>query len=190
VSWIRSVAPEQASGALAETYAGVRAASSRGAVSSFWQALGLDPAGAAALHALYRTLMLDPAPLARAQAEMIAVAVSATNGCGYCVAHHVPRLAAALGDAELARAVARDYREADLAARDRVLLDHAVAVTCEPAERTAADLERLREYGFDDAAILRATEIAALYALANRLASALGVALEPGVEPWAFDPAK
>lgn len=188
MSWIRSVAPEQASGALAETFAAARAASSRGTVSNLWQALGLDPAGAGAVHALYRALMADPAPLTRAQVEMIAVVVSATNGCGYCVAHHLPRLAAALGDAGLARAVARDYREADLAARDRVLLDHAVAVTCEPAERTAADLERLREYGFDDAAILRATEVAALYALANRLASALGVTLEPGVEPWAVDP--
>jgi uncharacterized peroxidase-related enzyme len=130
--------------------------------------------------------MADPSPLTRAQAEMIAVVVSATNGCGYCVAHHGPRLAAALGDEALARAVAMDYREADLPARDRVLLDHAVAVTCEPAERTSEDVERVREYGFDDAAILKATEIAAYYALTNRLASALGVALEPGVEPWPF----
>ena len=31
--------------------------------------------------------------------------------------------------------MAQDYREADLPARDRVLLDYAVALTCEPAER-------------------------------------------------------
>ena len=34
-----------------------------------------------------------------------------------------------------------------------VLLDYAVALTCEPEERTAADIERLREYGFGDAEI-------------------------------------
>src|SRR5204863_5476950 len=107
--------------------------------------------------------MDDPAPLTRVQAEMIAVVVSATNGCGYCVAHHGPRLAAALGDETLARAVSLDYREANLPARDRVLLDHAVALTCEPAERTHQDLERLREYAFDDRALLRATEIAAFF---------------------------
>jgi len=84
--------------------------------------------------------------------------VSATNGCGYCVAHHGPRLVAALGDESLARAVARDYREANLPARDRVLLDAAVALTCEPSERTKADVERVREYGFDDAAILKASQ--------------------------------
>ena len=112
--------------------------------------------------------------------------VSATNGCGYCVAHHGPKLAAALGDPALARAVARDYREANLPARDRVLLDCAVAMTCEPSERKLEDIERLREYGFDDAAIVKATEIAAYYNLTNRIASALGVSLEPGLEPWEF----
>jgi uncharacterized peroxidase-related enzyme len=134
----------------------------------------------------YRALMDDPAPLSAAQAELIAVVVSATNGCGYCVAHHGLRLARALGDEALARAVARDYREANLTARDRILLDAAVALTCEPSERKLEDIERQREYGFDDRAILRATEIAAFYNLVNRLVSALGVELEPGLEPWEF----
>ena len=61
-------------------------ASSRGAVSALWQSCGHDPRGLDALHALYRTLMDDPAPLTRAQAELIAVVVSATNGCGYTLA--------------------------------------------------------------------------------------------------------
>ncbi|HEY2955167.1 MAG TPA: peroxidase-related enzyme [Candidatus Eisenbacteria bacterium] len=184
--WTRPVAPAEARGDLAAIYDRIRAASSRGAVAELWQCCGHDPGGLDALHALYRTLMGDPAPLTRAQAELIAVVVSATNGCGYCVAHHGVKLAAALGSEPLARAVARDYREANLAARDRVLLDCAVALTCEPSERKLEDVERLREYGFDDAAIVKATEIAAYYNLTNRIACALGVTLEPGVEPWEF----
>src|SRR2546427_75963 len=61
-----------------------------------------------------------------------------------------------------------------------------VALTCEPSERKLEDIERLREYGFDDAAIVKATEIAAYYNLTNRIACALGVPLEPGLEPWEF----
>jgi uncharacterized peroxidase-related enzyme len=184
--WTKPVPPQEARGDLAALYERIRAASSRGAVSELWQVCGHDPRGLGAIHALYRTLMDDPAPLTRAQAELIAVVVSATNGCGYCVAHHGPKLAAALGDAALARAVAHDYREANLPARDRVLLDCAVALTCEPSERKLEDIERLREYGFDDAAIVKATEIAAYYNLTNRIACALGVTLEPGLEPWEF----
>ena len=186
MSWIETVPPEMAAGPLAEAYERARASSSMGKVANLWQAQSLDPAGLAAVHGLYRALMADPAPLSAAQAEMIAVVVSATNGCGYCVSHHGPRLAAALGDESLARAVAADYRQANLPARDRVLCDHAVALTCEPSERTIADLERMREYGFGDAVIVKATEVAAYYNLTNRLASVLGVDLEPGREAWKF----
>lgn len=185
-SWTVPVTPDAARGELKALYERIRAASSRGAVSILWQACGYDPRGLEATHSLYRALMGDPAPLTRVQAELIAVVVSATNGCGYCVAHHGPKLAAALGDPALAHAVARDYREANLSARDRVLLDCAVALTCEPSERKLEDIERLREYGFDDAAIVKATAIAAYYNLTNRVACALGVALEPGLEPWEF----
>jgi uncharacterized peroxidase-related enzyme len=186
VSWIETVAPETAPEPLRNLMARIGERQGAGQVGMLWRACSLDPAGLAGLFELVRALMDRPEPLSRAQAELIAVTVSATNGCGYCVAHHGPKLAAALGDEALAHAVARDWREADLPARDRVLADHAVALTCEPAERTAGDVERLREYGFDDAAILRATEIAALFNLINRIANGLGVALEEGIEPWSY----
>jgi uncharacterized peroxidase-related enzyme len=186
VSWTSFASPAAVPPAASATLERIRAASSRGAVSDIWLALATDAAGLDAAHALYRALMADPAPLTQAQAELIAVVVSATNGCGYCVSHHGPKLAAALGDERLARAVAMDYREADLAARDRVLLDAAVAMTCEPSERKLEDVERLREYGFDDAAIVKGTAIAAYYNFSNRIASALGLELETGIEAWAF----
>ena len=185
MTWIKSVPPAQAAPALASAYEKAASFSKHGRVSNLWQALGGDASGLETLHAHYRSLMGNPAPLTAAQVEMIALVVSATNGCGYCVAHHGPRLAALAGE-PLARAVALDYREANLAARDRVLLDAAVALTCEPGERTNADVERLREYGFDDGSILKLTEIAALYNLVNRVASALGVALEDGMARWEY----
>ncbi len=184
MSWTRSIPPGAASGALETLYRAIASRSSRGRVAHLWQSLALDPRGLEAGFAHARALLDDPAPLTHAQAEMIAVVVSATNGCAYCVAHHGPRLARALGDEALARAVALDYREANLTARDRVLMDAAVALTCEPDERKREDVERLREYGFDDAAIVRALSIAAYFAYANRMVLALGVALEPDVEAW------
>lgn len=186
MSWTRAIEPQSADPALRALYERITAASSSGRVAGLWRSAALDPKGLEALHALYRALMSEPAPLSRAQAEAIAVVVSATNGCGYCVTHHGPKLAAALGDEALARAVARDYRSANLPARDRVLLDYAVSLTCEPEERTVADIERLREYGFDDTSILKAAEIAAYYNLTNRLVLGLGVALEAGDLPWEF----
>lgn len=185
MSWSGRIAPQDASPELRPCYDRIRERSASQRVANLWQAWGAHPAGLEATFTAYRTLMDDPSPLSPAQAESIALVVSANNGCGYCVAHHGPRLARLVGE-PLARAVARDYREANLTARDRVLLDSAVALNCEPAERTSADLERLREYGFDDAGILRAVEISAFYAYVNRVALALGVELEDGLTPWEF----
>lgn len=185
MSWTRSPAPEAVPAELRGVYERIAARSSSGGVSNLWRALALHPAGLEAAYAHYRALADDPAPLTPAQVEMIVVVVSATNGCGYCVAHHGPKFAEHAGE-DLARAVARDYREANLAARDRVLLDMAVALTCEPAERGVADLERVREYGFGDEAIVRTVELAAWYSFVNRVVLALGVELEPGREAWEF----
>lgn len=180
MSWIRtaeSIAiPSTSDGATSPTKG----------MTALFQAIGLHAPGAKAVMDHGRELVDDPSPLSAAQIELIAVVVSATNGCGYCVAHYGPRLAQALGDEGLARAVAHDYREANLTARDRVLLDYAVALTCEPSERKEEDVERIREYGFDDGAILRATHLAAYFGLVNRLASGLGVTLESSVPAWEF----
>ncbi len=184
MSWTRAVPPAEAEGALKDLYGVITRRANNAGVANFWQSLAADPPALETGFAMVRALLDTPAPLTAAQAEMIAVVVSATNGCTYCVAHHGPRLAKALGDEALARAVALDYREANLAARDRVLLDYAVALTCEPDERKAEDVERLREYGFGDAAIVRATALAACFGFVNHVALALGVALEPGIERW------
>jgi uncharacterized peroxidase-related enzyme len=186
VSWTRIDPPDTATEPLKGVYARIKSHASHGRISQVWQSIALDPRGLDALFTARAALLDEPAPLSTAQAELIAVVVSATNGCAYCVAHHGPHLARALDDERLARAVAMDYREANLAARDRVLLDYAVALTCEPAERNREDIERVREYGFDDAGVVKATEIAAWYNLVNRVVCALGVGLEPGVEPWEF----
>ena len=185
MSWIARIAPDAAPPELKPIYERIKAQASSQRVSLLWQAWGGHPAGLEAAFASYRALMDDPAPLTRAQAESIALVVSATNGCGYCVTHHGYKLARLVGE-DHAHAVAMDYREAQLPARDRVLLDTAVAITCEPGERTAGDLDRLREYGFDDAAILRLVEIAGYYGWINRVVLALGIGLEPGLKLWSF----
>lgn len=186
ISWIRTIAPDAADAATAAAYAQLRERSGSDKVNHLWRALGLDPGAIVPLFDWRRALLDQPAPLTPAQAFAIAVVVSATNGCVYSVTHQGRALAKALGDEATARALALDYREADLPARDRVLLDYAVALTCEPSERTAADVERLREYGFDDAAILKATAITALVNASTRLINGLGVALEDGVVAWEY----
>ena len=62
--------------------------------------------------------------------------------------------------------------------QDRALADFAVALTRTPAASGRERVSALREAGFDDEAILRATEIVGYFNFVNRLAEGLGVELE------------
>jgi alkylhydroperoxidase family enzyme len=63
-------------------------------------------------------------------------------------------------------------------AGDRALLAYADKLTRTPSAIDAADIDRLRSFGFDDAAIHDACAIVAYYAFVNRIADGLGVELE------------
>lgn len=58
------------------------------------------------------------------------------------------------------------------------MLEYAVELTRAPHAVTEADVERLKEAGFDDAAVLDICQVASYYNYVNRLADGLGVELE------------
>jgi uncharacterized peroxidase-related enzyme len=69
----------------------------------------------------------------------------------------------------------RDYRQAALPEKELVMLDYVVKLTRSPAQVSADDVERLRQVGFDDRAILQINLIASWFNYINRVADGLGV---------------
>lgn len=79
--WIRTIAPEEASGRLRAFYeAAVRRA---GRVFAIVRAMSPNVAVAEASMALYVSAMKGASPLSRRQREMLAVVVSRANDCHY-----------------------------------------------------------------------------------------------------------
>jgi uncharacterized peroxidase-related enzyme len=76
---------------------------------------------------------------------------------------------------ELARQLIFDFRKAKLAPADRALCEFAVKLTLTPGAMREADLDVVREHGFDDAAITVATQVIAYFNYINRVADALEV---------------
>ena len=58
------------------------------------------------------------------------------------------------------------------------MLDYAVKLTLTPWEVFDGDVERLREVGFDHAAILDICQVVSYFNYVNRMADGLGVELE------------
>ncbi len=75
--------------------------------------------------------------------------------------------------------VKRDYRRAKLPRKTRAILDYAVKLTRTPGAMKKADVDELREAGWDDQAIHDAAQVTAAFNYYNRLADGLGIDLEP-----------
>jgi uncharacterized peroxidase-related enzyme len=78
-------------------------------------------------------------------------------------------------DDELAAALRRDYTQANLSEQDRAMLDYAAKITRHAWKVTPDDLDRLRQVGFDDRAILQINLIASWFNYINCVADGLGV---------------
>ncbi|MCA2000113.1 MAG: peroxidase-related enzyme [Hyphomicrobiales bacterium] len=129
--------------------------------------------------AFYNELMLAPSGLTKLEREMIAVVVSAENRCWYCLVAHGAAVRQLSGRPELGEALAFNYRAADLAPRERAMLDFALKVARASAEIEEPDRARLREAGFSEAEIWDIAAVAAFFAMSNRMASAVGMQPNP-----------
>jgi len=97
--------------------------------------------------------------------------------------HHGAGLRRLTKNDELVRQLKKDFRQAELADADRVMLEYSENLALRPGDCSETDVERLREAGFGDAEILDIVQVVGYYAFVNRLANGLGVELEDYWDP-------
>ena len=72
----------------------------------------------------------------------------------------------------------KNYKNADISITDKAMLDYVVKLTKNPEDISSADVELLKNNGFDDLAVHDICAITAYFAFVNRIADGLGVELE------------
>ncbi len=175
--WIDIVPESEAQGKLKEVYQKVRDPKT-GQVPTVIKILSFNPDLWERYAAFFRELMFGPSRLSRAQREMIATVVSATNHCQYCTTHHGTYLRKVTKDDELVKALQQDYRRANLSDSDKAMLRYAEKLTREPDSVRKAHIEELKTHGFDDRDIWDINQIASLFNYINRVTLGLGAELE------------
>ena len=101
-----------------------------------------------AFFAYYDALMLRQGGLSKAEKEMIVVATSAANQCPYCVVAHGALLRLFAKDPLLGDQVAVNHRQADIAPRQRAMLEAALKLATAPQTFGEEDVQRLLAAGF------------------------------------------
>ncbi|MEM9921114.1 MAG: peroxidase-related enzyme [Bacteroidota bacterium] len=177
MSFIKVIQHEDAEGRLREIYDDL--VEKRGKLAEVHKIQSLNPETIVAHMDLYMKVMFGKSPLRRYQREMMAVVVSQSNQCPYCIRHHAEALLHFWKDEQKVEQLGRDYNQLELSERDRLLCDLAKHLTIQPAfEGQEALLEKIRQTGLPDQGLLDATLVIAYFNFVNRIVLGLGVQIE------------
>ena len=155
-----------------------------GFIPNVFMALAHRPDELRAFMAYHDALILHPSGLSKAEKEMIIVATSAKNDCLYCVVAHGAILRIYAKDSKISEQIVTDHTKADITDKQKAMLDFAIKTATNAAQICEADLQLLRDNGFDDEDIWDIGAITALFALSNRMASM--AAMRPNDEFYAM----
>jgi uncharacterized peroxidase-related enzyme len=146
-----------------------------GFVPNVFRVYAFRPDRLSAWFAHFRLLHEPTENLSAADREMIAVVVSASNGCLYCLVAHGAALRTELGGragAVSGERISYDWRRAGLDDRRAAICAYAEKLTLRPREVTRDDLQTLLDTGLTLQEAWDVAEVAAMYNLINRMAMA------------------
>ena len=173
MSWIPLVTDEQASPDVKKTYDYI--AKRWSFVPNYFRALGHDRQLLEDQTNLYTNAMFDERGLPRLIKEQLAIVVSGLNVSTYCLPAHLEILGRLGMDKALGRKLSLDYSTAPVEPRVMKLFQFAAKLTLHPGDMEKADVEALREAGWNDAEIFDTVLVTSLYACANRFSAGLGL---------------
>lgn len=174
MSRIKVIQHEEASGRLKEIYDDL--VQKRGKLADVHTIQSLRPESIVAHMDLYLEIMFTKSELSRAEREMMAVVVSAANGCDYCQLHHSRALNNYWKNDERIARLRIDFEKVDLNQRELVLCSFANLLTVVPeVYKDEKYLDPLKKIGLSDSAILDASLVVSYFNFVNRIVLSLGL---------------
>lgn len=172
MSFVALVSDEQASPALKKVYEQIRR--EFGFLPNYFQALGRAPRVMESHLALAEAITNDGA-LSRTLKEQIGLVVSGLNSSSYCIAAHMEILRRLGVEKRLGRKLATDYANAPVGDKEKALFRFADKLTRKSSDITPADVEAVRQAGWDEQALVEAVFTVAWFNFINRISFGLGL---------------
>jgi uncharacterized peroxidase-related enzyme len=181
MTWINTIAYSESEGRLRQLYDRVKGPDNK--IDNIMMAHSLRPHSMDGHMALYKNVLHHSSnKVPKWFLETLGILVSLINRCAYCVEHHFAGLRRLLNDDARAYAVRRALEEQAFDgvfdAKEQSALKYAAKLTLDAHTVGRADVEAMREAGFDDGQILEINQVVAYFAFANRTVLGLGVNID------------
>jgi uncharacterized peroxidase-related enzyme len=178
MTFIHTIPPEEATGAVAELYAAE--VQSGGKVDNGIQAFSLRPAVHVAWQHLRDSIQAN---MDARRYELVTLAAAASLRCSYCALAHGAILASEYFSPEQVEVITHDYRNAGLEPAEVAMMAYAEKIARNAYKVTPEDVDGLRAHGFSDAEILDIALTAAARSFLSKVLDAVGA--EP--DDWFMD---
>jgi len=178
MTWIKTVPYEDATGSLKTLYDRVKGPDNN--VDNIMLAHSLRPHTMEGHMALYKYVLHHPRnTIGKWFLEAIGVYTSMLNECHYCVEHHFQGMRRLVSDDNKSNAI-RSALEAKSPAdvfdpKQTAALLYAQKLTLNIGAMAAADIQAMRDAGWDDGETLEINQVTAYFNYANRTVLGLGI---------------
>jgi uncharacterized peroxidase-related enzyme len=181
MTWINTVSYDDATGSLKKLYDRVKGPDNN--VDNIMLAHSLRPHTMEGHMALYKHVLHNSRnALDKSYLETVGVYVSILNNCAYCVEHHFAGLSRLLKNDERAGVIRSSLEKQDphgaFDGKGLAGLLYVEKLTTNPSALSQADVQALRDAGYDDGEILELNQVASYFAYANRTVLGLGINTE------------
>ena len=173
-SWRPRITPLDIEEASGEQLDAMKVTTSNTKIGEYTLVLALDPETLLHFTPLLNGIMSGQGGLSRPETELGAVAASVVNQSIYCAAAHADRYNQITKDDTVMDSIFSSGEAADIAPRQKALLQFATKLSKCPSEATKADIERLSDNGLNMAEVLDLVFAASLFGWVNRLSHVLG----------------
>lgn len=177
MAYIKVIDHHEAEGELRDIYDDL--VKTRGKLADVHKIQSLNPKSIVNHMDLYMTIMFGKSSLKRYQRELMAVVVSSTNECPYCITHHAEALNHFWKDDIRLNKLIENFEKVNLTDADLALARFASSLTLKPNSiQESNQIKDLKDAGFSDSAILDANLVCSYFNFVNRMVLGLGVQLE------------
>jgi len=181
MTWIKTIALEDAKGKLAKLYKRIKGPD--GNIDNILLAHSLRPHTLEGHMALYKNVLHHSSnQIPKWFLETIGVYVSLLNQCNYCVEHHFNGLKRLLSDDQYAdkifMALNDQQPEQVFDLQQSRMLAYCKNLTLTPIKISKNQIKQLVETGYSDGEILEANQVTAYFNYANRTVLGLGINTE------------
>lgn len=178
MTWIKTVAYEDAAGRLKQLYDRVKGPDNN--IDNIMMAHSLRPHSMDGHMTLYKYVLHHSAnTVPNWFLEAIGVLVSRINSCSYCVEHHFAGLKRLLRDEARAdairKAIENERFDGVFESGQQSALRYATKLTRDAGSVGEDDIAAMRKAGFEDGQILEINQVTAYFAYVNRTVLGLGV---------------